>query len=225
MRNNMNRNLIPLLIGLIMLTTTITLGDTAPAPIAASTSTTIDQYSSTVVSANGLSLTLSLNLTTYHSGDDLTVTVTVAVDERNSLSTRNNIRAANEWPIQGVIPINPCNRPPYPFRISILRGYYDAQSVAAVPPLQLIEPVCRFCPAAPVIVSYDFQPGSDMAAVYTYGNSEPWWSINMTAKVTSTGFWVGSCCNATFSTFTSGVYTLVGSDEWGAVVVLHFSIS
>jgi hypothetical protein len=185
------------------------------------TSITLDQYSSTVISRYGLSLTLSLNSTTYHPGDQISVTI----DERNILAVENNIHTANEWPVQGVIPINPCNLPPYPFRISILQGYYDAKSVASIPPLQLIEPAFRFCPCMPAIVSYDFPPWSDIAVVHTIDELEPPWSINMTAKVASEGFWTGFPPNTTFSNFTPGIYTVVGGDEWGALVVLHFTIA
>jgi len=46
----------------------------------------------------------------------------------------------------------------------------------------------------------------------------------MTAKVTASGFWAGSRPNATFSNFIPGSYTVVGGDEWGALVILHFTI-
>jgi hypothetical protein len=222
MRTNFNRNLILLITSMTMLTITIIVGCATPTPTATFISITPDQYSSTVISSYGLSLSLSLNSTTYHSGEQISVTI----DERNILAVENNIRAANEWPVQGVVPINSCDLPPYPFRISILQGYYDAKSVASIPPLQLIDPnVAPFCPMKGGIISYDFQPGSDVAAIYTTRGSEPSWSINMTAKVTSAGFWTSSHPNATFSSFTPGIYTIVGGDEWGALVTLHFTIS
>ena len=73
-------------------------------------------------------------------------------------------------------------------------------------------------------VSYTFQPWSDIAAIYTGYGSEPD-SVNMTAKVTPSGFWTGSRPNATFGNFTPGSYTVVGGDEWGALVILHFAVS
>jgi len=47
----------------------------------------------------------------------------------------------------------------------------------------------------------------------------------MTTKVTSAGFWTGSRPDATLNIFTPGIYTVVGGDEWGALVILHFTIS
>ena len=75
-------------------------------------------------------------------------------------------------------------------------------------------------------VSYTFQPWSDIAAIYTGYGSEPD-SINMTAKVTSAGFWTVTHGHPTwvFSSFTPGIYTVVGGDEWGALVILHFTVS
>jgi hypothetical protein len=221
MRSNINRNLFLLISSVTLLALIMIVGCATPTPTAAYIYITPDQYSSTVISSYALSLTLSLNSMTYHPGDQISVTI----DERNILAVENNIRAANEWPVQGVVPIDPCDRPPYPFRISILQGYYDAKSAASVPPLQLIEPVFLFCPMMRVIVSYDFRPLSNTAVVHTLDGLEPPWSINMTARVTASGFWTGSPPNATFSNFTPGIYTVVGGDEWGALVVLHFTVA
>jgi len=60
-------------------------------PTAVYTSITLDQYSSTVVSRYGLSLTLSLNSTTYHPGEQISVTI----NEKNILPVENRIRAAD----------------------------------------------------------------------------------------------------------------------------------
>lgn len=219
MRTNINRNPPLLIISVTMLVATTILGCMTPTSTATYTPVTLDQYSSTVVSGNGLSLTLSLNSTTYRPGEQISITIS----EMNILAIENNIRAANRWAIQG-LRLGPC-RTVYPFGISILQGYYDAKNVGAITPLQLFDPNAAYhCPVYTAAVSYNFQPSSDIAAIYTGYDSEPW-SINMTAKVTSAGFWTGSRPNATFSDFTPGIYTVVGGDEWGALVVLHFTIS
>jgi hypothetical protein len=184
------------------------------------TAITLDQYSSTVISRYGLSLTLSLDSTIYHPGEQITVTI----HEKNTLPVENNIHAANRWPVQG-LNLGPCGRLNYPFGISILQGYYDAKSVSAITPLQLFDPNASYhCPPILAAVSYDFKPWSGIAAISTGYDSEPW-SINMTARVTSAGFWTGSRPNATFSNFTPDIYTVVGGDEWGALVILHFTIT
>jgi len=184
------------------------------------TAITLDQYSSTVISRYGLSLTLSLDSTIYHPGEQITVTI----HEKNTLPVENNIHAADRWPVHGLT-LTPCGTLNYPFGISILQGYYDAKSVVTISPLRLFDPnAFPLCPIILAAVSYDFQPWSDIAAIHTDYDSEPW-SINMTARVTSSGFWTGSRPTATFSDFTPGIYTVVGGDEWGALVILHFTIS
>ena len=219
MRTNINWNLILLIISVIMLTT-VTIGCTPATSTAKYTSIATDQYSSTVISRYGLSLTLSLNSTTYHPGEE----VSVSISEMNILPIRNKIHAADGWPVEGLT-LTPCGTLSYPFGISFLQGYYDAEAVAAITPLQLFDPNAIYlCPATSAAVSYDFQPWSDVAGVYI-GYGWPPWPTNMTAQVTSAGFWVGGCCNATFSNFTPGIYTIVGGDEWGALVVLHFTIA
>ena len=224
-KTNLNRNLILLISSMTMLTVTIIVGCTTstsptPTPTATYTPITLDQYSSTVISRSGLSLTLSLNSTTYYPGEQIPITI----DEKNTLAIQNNIHAADRWPVQG-LSLTPCGRLSYPFGTSILQGYYDEKSVVAITPLQLFDPNAAYhCPVYMAAVSYDFQPWSDIAAIYTNYDSEPW-SINMTARVTSAGFWTGSRPNATFSNFTPGIYTVVGGDEWGALVILHFTIS
>jgi hypothetical protein len=216
----MNRNLILLIINVIMLTTTITIGCTTATSTATYTPITVDQYSSTVISKYGLSLTLSLNSTTYRPGEQISVTI----NEKNILPIEKKIHAANRWPVQG-LNLGPCGTLNYPFGISFLRGYYDTKSVVTISPLQLFDPNAAYhCPAILAAVSYDFQPWSDIATIYTGYDCEPW-STNMTAQVTSAGFWTGSRPTATFSNFTPGIYTVVGGDEWGALVVLHFTIS
>jgi len=191
-----------------------------PTPAATYAPITLDQYSSTVISKYCLSLTLSLNSTTYYPGEQIPITI----DENNTLPMENNIHAADRWPVQG-LNLGPCGTLNYPFGISILQGYYDEKSVATVTPLQLFDPNASYhCPPILAAVSYDFKPWSDIAAIYTGYDSEPW-SINMTARVTSAGFWTGSRPNATFSNFTPGIYTVVGGDEWGALLILHFTVS
>jgi len=167
-RTNLNRNLVPLISSIAMLILTVIVGCTTPTSTATYTPVTLDQYPSTVISRYALSLTLSLNSTTYHPGEQISVTI----GERNILAIENNIRAADRWPVQG-LKLGPC-RTVHPFGISILQGYYDAKSVAAITPLQLFDPnVVHYCPVYMAAVSYSFQPWSDIAAIYP-GNPDPY---------------------------------------------------
>jgi hypothetical protein len=44
-------------------------------------------------------------------------------------------------------------------------------------------------------------------------------------EYTETGYWTGAAPNATQQNFEPGVYTVVAGDEWGALVVVHFTVS
>jgi hypothetical protein len=211
-----------LLIGLLFL---FGYGTTSTAiPI---TGITFTQTSSTVVSKNGLSLTLSIDSTSYQPGQQISITIA----EKNTLATKDSIEAANAWFVQGLNMGRPCvaNNP---FGISILQGNYDTTNVASITPLNLYDPnVVYWCPAGlSVVTAYDFQPSSDTAVIYSYfvmtpDSSLPPRSVQMIGKVSSTGYWAGNRPAATFINFTPGIYTVVGGDEWGALVILHFTVT
>jgi len=197
---------------------------TTPTPIA---TLAPSATSATVLSGNGLSLTLSLNSTTYQYEDQISVTI----DEKNTLARENNISASGNWPVFGYLGVGPCNTLNYPFGIALLQGYYDAKSIASATPLQIYPIV--FCPCERVVVSYVFQPLSDIASRCTMWGD--WLSpISMNTDVTLTGVcdrWIpintstGIAYQQATSNFIPGIYTLVGGDEWGTLVILYFSIS
>ena len=209
-----------LLIGLLFLFgygTTSTFGQPLCCSSAQAIPITFTQISSTVVSENGLSLTLSIDSTTYQPGQQISITIA----EKNILATKDSIEAANAWFVQGLT-LGPCGTN-YPFGISILQGYYDMTNVASITPLNLYGPPPP-CPLFLAVSAYNFQPLSDTAAIYSEGNSQPYGSGPMTAEVTSAGYWVYSPV-AGFTNFTPGIYTVVGGDEWGALVTLHFTVT
>lgn len=182
---------------------------------------TFTQISSTVVSENGLSLTLSIDSTTYQPGQQISISIT----EKNTLATKDSIEAANAWFVQGSSMGGPCVAN-YPFGISILQGYYDMTNVSSITPLNLYDPNMPWnCPLILAISAYNFQPLSDTAAIYPYDNPLPPESILMTGKVSYTGYWAGNPPTATFINFTPGIYTVVGVDEWGALVILHITVT
>ncbi len=46
----------------------------------------------------------------------------------------------------------------------------------------------------------------------------------MRSKSTTKGYRTGGA-KSEFNEFASGVYTVVGVDEWGALAILHFTVS
>lgn len=190
-----------------------------PTMVQMTTPITFDQSSASVTAANGLSLTLSIGSTSYKPGEQ----VSVNIDEKNTLAQDNNVPVAALWPIQGLTdsPIGTLN---FPFGIAVLEGYYTADTIASATPLVLYDPnVVYFGPMVLAgITSYDFRPSSNVAAVYTKYNAEPM-DITMATGITAAGFWGNG--SKVISDFAPGVYTVVGGNEWGALLILHFTVA
>jgi hypothetical protein len=173
-------------------------------------------------SANDLSLSLSLDSTTYHSGQS----ISIDIDEKNALSKTNNVPVSDKWPRVGLT-LGPCGTTNYPFGISIFRGYYSTTDISTATPLQLYNPGAIYnCPMIlSEITYYNFQPSSDIADIFGSCALNPCLTVEMNSEVNETGYWTGNSPTATLNNFTPGVYTVVGGDEWGTLVILHFTVS
>ena len=49
--------------------------------------------------------------------------------------------------------------------------------------------------------------------------------MNTEFEPAPTGYWASNNVGATFSNFEPGVYTVVGGDEWGTLVIVHFTVT
>ncbi len=61
-----------------------------------SPATAFRETSASAASVNGLSLTLSVDSTSYHPGDKVAITI----DEYNTLAAENRVDAADKWPVR-----------------------------------------------------------------------------------------------------------------------------
>ena len=182
-----------------------------------------DVNSSTLKSANGLSLSLSLDSTTYQLGQQ----VGIVIDEKNTLSQTNKINASEKWPVRG-LGVGPCGTLNYPFGVAIFQGNHTAANVSSATPLQIYEPGIYHCPMILAgISSYVFQPLSDTAAIFQVPESDAAFTLEIKTEFepAPTGYWASNAPNATLTNFEPGVYTVVAGDEWGALVVVHFTVS
>jgi hypothetical protein len=162
-------------------------------------------------SASGLSLSLSLDSTTYQPGQQ----VTIVIDETNTLSKTNRVYTADKWPLTG-LSVSPCGTLNYPFGVSIFQGNYTTANVSSAMPLTLFYPSelhgCPFILSG--INSYVFQPLNDVAAIYQISNIEPFIE-KINKEVQTTGL----------TDADPGVYSVVAGDEWGDLVIVHFTVS
>jgi hypothetical protein len=174
-------------------------------------------------SANGLSLSLSLDSAAYQPGQN----ITIVVDEKNTLSKTNNIPKSDNWAYDHFRKA-PCDSVS-PFGAAIFRGDYTVSNYSTATPLTIYDPhATLLCPTYAPIISYEFQPLSDTANVIAdskynqYNNS---WQFKY--EVTIRGYWPDNDFNSKsiLTIFEPGVYTIVAGDEWGAVVVVHFTVT
>ena len=215
---------IALTAGILLMFTVITAG--CGQPTTTTTETDFNNVNSaSIKSGNGLSLSVSTNSTTYRPGQEVSTTI----DIKNMRTETNDIVAGNDWPYDN-LEIDQCDMGPwgfaYPYGIAIFQGSYFPSNFAAVTPLALYDyNLLVPCPSPIPAVSYDFQPMSDVATVSGSSTQFPTSTFAINIKLTETGYWSGSAPNVTKRNFEPGVYTIVGGDEWGALVVLHFTVT
>ena len=169
--------------------------------------------SASAKSTNGLSLTLSLDAATYQPGQR----ITIDLDEKNTLSATNNVPAAHQWPYDGLDLGTRCASFGSPFGIALFQGNYNSSDFSTGTQLYLYDPNALYlCQPALTGISYSlysFKPSSD---VTQFGQQ--------IFEFTMKGYWP----DKKFSEYTKlepGVYTVAAEDEWGALVLVHFTVS
>lgn len=181
-------------------------------------------YTSVVNDSSGLRLTLSMNSSTLSTGEP----VEIEISEQNTLLLTNTVASGHDWPITG-LSLGPCGTLNYPMGFAIFKGYHLQNDLPTTDRLDLYGPGVYLCPLILFrINSYVFAPGSDLASINAGCSPNPCFTIPMKSTGSFTGSWSGSIpylSSSTFHSFSPGVYTVVGGDEWGDVLVLHFVVS
>jgi hypothetical protein len=187
------------------------------------TTTTLNNFnganSASSSSTNGLSLSLSLDSKTYQPGQE----ISIVVDIKNTRSRTNDVPISNDWSYNQLAS-GQCDMG-LPYGIAVFHGDYTSSDFSTATPLALwnynfIVP----CGIPMTNTAYDFNPLSDMANPID-GTSSQNYSFAIDAEFTETGYWTGAAPNATMHNFDPGVYTVVAGDEWGALLVVHFTVS
>ena len=169
---------------------------------------------------NGLSLSLSLDGTTYKPSQ----LVSIILDETNMLLTTNNVPVADNLPSKELIS-GFTNEPSlFPFGLAILRGNYTSSNYSTAKPLIIYDPIKGYIGTQVVgPTSYVFQPSSDIANLVG-GNYNSNNGLKMQYKISVDRYWPNNK-STQYTKFSPGVYTVVAGDEWGALLVLHFTVS
>lgn len=186
----------------------------------------------------GLSLIMLLNTTNATTGANLHDAIQVTLGVKNLLGIENNVSLENNFfTINGVYGGPNCMDFLKPVLMAIYKGNETINQLANANVLQLYPPQANWdCNGAmvPAFNFYGFLPDSYNATfigrfdnqTYYYGGL---WNANQSEKMQisfqQNGYWLGSApLNSIFQNFTIGNYTILGEDEWGQVVLIHFSI-
>lgn len=213
-------------IGAILLTS-------QPSSVGQTTSTTIGTPStgnatSSVLSPNGLRLTLSMPDTAFSQGTGVPIDISLF----NTLTTANNLTPMNGGT---EFKLGPCTQ--LPLGVAIFEGNYAANNLSQGTPLGLFYPGIYSCPAMFDVDYWLFAPQSDNITLVSLqptgtGNAtapRDMWTQEADANLEYWGYWSGQAefypsLNASFTSFPPGSYTVAASDAWGQLVILHFNI-
>jgi hypothetical protein len=195
---------------------------------ATSTASTESQSSTTIGTSGGghVNNSQSLQLRLYANasstgGSAGGAAFQILASEYNTLATASNVTVARDWKLNG-LSLGACGTAAYPFGVALYQGYYTPDTVSSAQPLQIYPVVA--CPMLiRYITGYLFQPMSDLAVVLPSGPNAT--AIPMSANVTAASEYSGGVALSSTSTALGpGTYTVAAGDEWGSIVLIHFTI-
>lgn len=177
--------------------------------------------SASVNGTNGVRLTLSINATSLSEGQALGISLV----DYNTLAYANYLTAVRDWSV-GYLSDGPCGTDNQPMGFAVFSGYYLATNASAAAPLPLYAPGGYNCPLLVAgITAYDFSPFSSNAEVYAMCTPNPCFDISVNATDTVSGYWPSPQVGVPMQALQPGVYTVVGGDEWGDLLFLHFTVT
>jgi type II secretory pathway pseudopilin PulG len=190
------------------------------------------QSTSTTDKSLGLNFNMAINTTLLQSGEAISITL----NETNTFPYFNNITASENWSYSGFEGqlgggINLLNRP---FTVAIVGGYYTASEIEGTNSLPifsspaiiyLLNYACLGGNCIPIPpTEYDFYPSSSLMIInYNQSWGLPPLNESASSSMSFSGYYDNSSWNVIHE-FTPGVYTVIGGDEWGQLVLLHFVV-
>lgn len=214
-----------------------------PTTVTQTTIETITQTSSIYLSpeeadvlnqSSGLQLELATNVSVIFANpqsQNESHAILVLVSLLNTLVTSNNLSSAQDWPLTG-LSAGYCSNYNQPFGIDIFQGYYTKENVTSASPLSLFAP--QYCPVYFPPNFFVFDPKSNYvnevsmqkssAATNPLGDAER--EIPLSGYCCTESLGTQNCTCMTYGAipFEVGTYTIAGGDEWGDLVLLHFTV-
>lgn len=182
-----------------------------------------------VVEPNGLNFSISINATSLDPTERIELTASLT----NTLANSNNVTAADCYKFLGYhLDPSPAGYWEGPYLFVVLNGSYSAESVVGLGGNGSAE--SGFSAEYARVWSYRFGPMSNSAvlsaevctASCSNGTLGPYPS---SASVTVRGYWSMPVKTSSYprppNALAPGVYTVAVEDQWGSVLVLHFTVA
>ena len=195
-----------------------------PGPFVLSCGSVNLRTSATSTSVSNSSEGLGLDFTLVPNSDG---SVTVTVDEYNTLDAVNNKPQVDGWSYPQQL-LNPDGNCPSnaPLGFAVFQGYYGMNDFSLGKALYLYNTTnFSSCTLSNLPLVYSFEPMSDSAT--TFIGNQVVQTGNVSVSEVVGGFWTGgqgTTDPATYNAFPNGVYTIIGADEWGDVILVHITL-
>ena len=162
-------------------------------------------------SGSQLALAMSINSTSIRPGQVMGVDISLA----NTSPDKLVVDPQHNWPLRKWS-MGPCLFH-MPFGMALMPGNYSVENMTEGQRLPLYPSGVYVCKTIG-IVDFVFEPSSSKATVETYNSTK--YPVTMQYHVAFNGFYDGK----EFHPLDAGAYTVVGEDQWGHVVLHHFTV-
>lgn len=192
---------------------------------------TAGQQTSSTVSSTISSYGLRLGLSAISGETGSGSTISVSLYDFNTLDSANSPSIVG-MPMVGGTPLSLGLCSQLPLGFAVAEGNYQADNLSEARLLAMFQPGLYNCPAEFVVSYYSFAQLSDNVTLYSpqpvaSGNitsATPMWTQPDVFNQTFSGYWTGSNQSSAFHAFQSGVYTLIGADDFGQITTVRFYV-
>lgn len=168
---------------------------------------------------SGVVLTLSINTTVVRSNNSFTFDI----EEFNPTDRSFNLSKADNWYLSSLTSAWFCYNGVPPYGFAVFRGYYTLQNVSSA--VNVIKLGIYGCIYTGNPTAFSFPPRSTFVPIGTISLGYLQGSLQVYA-INGDCVKSGSLCNMVYSLGSSKptIYTMATGDEWGDLVLLHFSV-
>ena len=181
----------------------------------------------------GLELIVSQNVSSFQSGTAINLSLTVT----NARAEFNNVSGSSNWPwnVDWKFSVSPCPASDSWGTFAIFKGYFttgnlsfsSSDGVYSSPP-----GVAPSCPIGtfPLFVMHPSSDSTNISTTTPPNYDMPFGLYNLTETFSLSGYYTTAQGYVTSNSilppppYPPGIYTAVAGDEWGQILVLHFTV-